>query len=77
MSAGTLFTLFFPPHPLTAPPSNLCCAGAAGAGHGSFDCEDCVPDTVNGAAFIRDLYEKAKDTTGGCVLCVRARGAAA
>ncbi|PNH11720.1 hypothetical protein TSOC_001418 [Tetrabaena socialis] len=33
-------------------------------GHGSFGCEGCTPDTVNGAKFVRDLYEKAKDTTG-------------
>mmetsp|Transcript_84770 Transcript_84770/g.164431 ORF Transcript_84770/g.164431 Transcript_84770/m.164431 type:complete len:354 (+) Transcript_84770:183-1244(+) len=28
-------------------------------GHGSFSCEGCVPDTVNGCASIRDLYVKA------------------
>lgn len=33
-------------------------------GHGSFDCEDCVPDTINKAKFVRDLYDMAKDTTG-------------
>eukprot|EP00882_Tetradesmus_deserticola_P020819 GHRQ01022502.1.p1 GENE.GHRQ01022502.1~~GHRQ01022502.1.p1 ORF type:complete len:370 (+),score=125.81 GHRQ01022502.1:119-1228(+) len=32
--------------------------------HGSFSCADCVPDTVNGARFVRDLYDKAHDTTG-------------
>ena len=34
------------------------------SGHGSFDCEACVPDTVNHATFVRDLYEMAKDKTG-------------
>lgn len=33
-------------------------------GHGSFGCEGCIPDTVNGAKFIRDLYDRAGDTTG-------------
>eukprot|EP01127_Copromyxa_protea_P022795 TRINITY_DN835_c0_g1_i2.p1 TRINITY_DN835_c0_g1~~TRINITY_DN835_c0_g1_i2.p1 ORF type:complete len:258 (+),score=35.81 TRINITY_DN835_c0_g1_i2:48-776(+) len=33
-------------------------------GHGSFDCSDCIPDTVNGFRTVRDLYEKSKDTTG-------------
>ena len=29
-------------------------------GFGSFECDDAlVPDTVNGAKFIRDIYEKA------------------
>lgn len=37
------------------------------AGAGSFPCDDaCVPDTINGAKFVRDLYELAKDTTGRC-----------
>jgi len=30
-------------------------------GHGSFDCAGCIPDTVNGSKFVRDLYEKAMD----------------
>lgn len=34
------------------------------AGHGSFDCEGCIPDTVNKAKFVRDLYEMANDTSG-------------
>lgn len=34
------------------------------AGQGSFDCEGCIPDTINGAKFVRDLYEKAEDKTG-------------
>ncbi|GLI71346.1 hypothetical protein VaNZ11_016508 [Volvox africanus] len=34
------------------------------AGFGSFGCEGCVPDNVNGARFVRDLYELAHDTTG-------------
>lgn len=33
-------------------------------GFGSFDCEGCIPDTVNDAKFVRDLYDLAKDTTG-------------
>lgn len=34
-------------------------------GHGSFDCDNAlVPDTVNGAKTIRDLYEMANDKTG-------------
>jgi hypothetical protein len=37
----------------------------APAGHGSFDCKDCVPDTVNSAKSIRDLYEKAGASKGG------------
>lgn len=34
------------------------------AGHGSFGCQDCIPDTVNSTKFVRDLYELA-DPTGG------------
>lgn len=34
------------------------------AGHGSFGCDGCIPDTINGAKFVRDLYEKANDKTG-------------
>jgi len=34
-------------------------------GHGSFDCDDaCIPDTVNGAKSIREIYELANDETG-------------
>lgn len=34
-------------------------------GHGSFECDDAlIPDSVNGAKTVRDLYEMAKDTTG-------------
>jgi len=34
-------------------------------GHGSNECDDAlVPDTVNGAKTIRDLYEMANDATG-------------
>jgi len=29
------------------------------AGYGSFDGRDCIPDSINGAKFVRDLYEKA------------------
>jgi len=32
---------------------------SSSTGHGSFDCSGCIPDTVNGAKFVRDLYEKA------------------
>lgn len=34
------------------------------AGFGSFDCEGCIPDTVNNVKFVRDLYEIAGDTNG-------------
>lgn len=37
---------------------------SSSTGHGSFDCRACIPDTVNGAACIRDLYEMAGDTMG-------------
>jgi putative glutathione S-transferase len=33
-------------------------------GHGSFPCDDCIPDPNVGAKYIRDLYEKAGDTNG-------------
>lgn len=33
-------------------------------GFGSFGCEGCVPDTVNGTKFVRDLYQLAQDTGG-------------
>jgi len=34
-------------------------------GHGNFDCDDAlIPDTINGAKTIRDLYELANDQTG-------------
>lgn len=33
-------------------------------GHGSFSNEGCTVDKYNNARFIRDLYEKANDTTG-------------
>lgn len=31
-------------------------------GYGSFLVDKCTPDTLNGAAFVRDLYEKAGDS---------------
>lgn len=34
------------------------------AGHGSFDNQGCIPDSVNGCKFVRDLYELAHDSTG-------------
>lgn len=37
---------------------------AACAGNGSFPPINCVPDTVNGVKFIRDLYEMSNDTSG-------------
>lgn len=37
-------------------------------GHGSFPPKECIPDTVNGAKYIRDLYEMSNDT-GGVVIC--------
>lgn len=37
------------------------------AGQGSFPCDDaCIPDSINHAKFVRDLYELSKDTTGEC-----------
>ncbi|GMH44725.1 hypothetical protein BSKO_12677 [Bryopsis sp. KO-2023] len=33
-------------------------------GIGAFPADDCIPDTVNGAKFIRDLYEAVNDTSG-------------
>jgi putative glutathione S-transferase len=33
-------------------------------GYGSYDCEGCIPDTVNGASTLRELYEKSDDKTG-------------
>lgn len=33
-------------------------------GHGQFPCTACIPDTVNGARTIRELYEKSNDTNG-------------
>ncbi|KAL4444882.1 hypothetical protein ABPG77_003932 [Micractinium sp. CCAP 211/92] len=37
---------------------------ASPTGHGSFPCDGCIPDSVNGAKFVRDLYDKAGDTFG-------------
>lgn len=34
------------------------------AGYGSFPPQDCIPDTVNGFKYVRDLYEKSNDTSG-------------
>lgn len=34
-------------------------------GVGSFSCDGCVPDTAQGVKFVRDLYDMAKDTSGG------------
>ena len=34
------------------------------AGYGSFSCAECIPDDVNGTAFVRDLYDLAGDTNG-------------
>lgn len=33
-------------------------------GFGSFDNEGCIPDMINGAQFVRDLYEMSNDTNG-------------
>ncbi len=35
-----------------------------GAGSGEFTTDGCIPDTVTGAKFVRDLYEKVDDTAG-------------
>jgi putative glutathione S-transferase len=40
------------------------------AGLGSFDCEGCIPDSLNNAKFVRDLYEMAHDTGGKCTVPV-------
>lgn len=37
---------------------------SSSTGFGSFGCEDCIPDTINGAKFVRDLYELSHDTGG-------------
>lgn len=34
------------------------------AGYGEFSTEGCIPDNVNGAKFVRDLYEKVDDNAG-------------
>lgn len=34
------------------------------AGYGEFTTDGCIPDTVNGAKYVRDLYEKVNDTAG-------------
>jgi hypothetical protein len=45
-------------------------AAAAVTGQGSFPCDDaCIPDTINNAHFVRDLYEKSNDTTGTECVC--------
>lgn len=33
-------------------------------GYGSFPATGCIPDTINNAKFVRDLYELAKDSDG-------------
>ena len=33
-------------------------------GKGSISCKGCIPDTINGAQFVRDLYDLAGDTNG-------------
>jgi len=33
-------------------------------GHGSFECDGCIPDTINNAKYIRDLYRLADDKDG-------------
>lgn len=38
---------------------------SSSTGHGSFPCDGCVPDPINGARFVRDLYERSADTAGG------------
>lgn len=36
-----------------------CCPG-----NGNFPADDCIPDPINGAKYVRDLYEKVHDTAG-------------
>ncbi len=38
-----------------------------GAGHGSFGCDDCIPDDVNHVKYVRDLYELSKGQTGAAL----------
>lgn len=38
-------------------------------GFGQFDTEGCIPDTVNGAKNVRELYEKVNDTSGTVTAC--------
>jgi len=33
-------------------------------GFGAFSCAGCIPDSINGVKYVRDLYEKAGDTLG-------------
>lgn len=49
---GWVFRSSFDP-PLSSP-----------AGWGAFSCDGCIPDYINGARTIRDLYELSKDTEG-------------
>lgn len=34
------------------------------AGKGQFDCDGCIPDTLNNAKYVRDLYEMSHDNMG-------------
>eukprot|EP00744_Colponema_vietnamica_P011390 GILI01016020.1.p1 GENE.GILI01016020.1~~GILI01016020.1.p1 ORF type:complete len:379 (+),score=78.73 GILI01016020.1:101-1138(+) len=34
------------------------------SGYGNFSCEGCIPDTINNAATVRELYELSNDTNG-------------
>ena len=38
-------------------------------GFGQFDTEGCIPDIVNGAKNVRELYEKVNDTSGAVTAC--------
>jgi hypothetical protein len=40
------------------------------AGNGPFTNEGCIPDPVNGAKFVRDLYDMAGDAVGDELLTV-------
>lgn len=37
-------------------------------GFGSFPPKECIPDTVNGAKYVRDLYEKSNDSSGETIM---------
>ena len=37
---------------------------SSATGFGAFPCTGCVPDSINGATTVRQLYDMANDTTG-------------
>jgi hypothetical protein len=67
-AAGCIRSHAIPTSPCCAAVLLYCCCPA---GFGSFGCEGCIPDGVNGAKFVRDLYELANDTGGAAVVWLR------